>query len=61
MRRSKKHVKLAGTFPAELHQPIRYPIAVTTQGDANARAFAQFVSSKQATAIFERYGFAIVR
>jgi len=59
--RIEKNVKLVGTFPAELHPPIRYPIAVTTQGDASARGFVEFVSSKESTAIFEKYGFAIVR
>lgn len=56
-----KNVRLAGTFPSDLHKPIRYPIAMTAHGDANARGFVEFVSSKEATAIFEKYGFAIVR
>lgn len=56
-----KNVKLAGTFPSALHAPIRYPIAVTARGDAHARRFASFVSSKDAIAIFEKYGFSIVR
>lgn len=56
-----KDVKLAGIFPAELHQPIRYPIAVTSQGGANAHRFAAFVSSPAAIAIFQKYGFEIVQ
>lgn len=58
--RVEKNVRLAGTFPTELHQPIRYLIAVTAQGNAHARRFVEFVVSKEATAIFERYGFSIV-
>jgi molybdate transport system substrate-binding protein len=56
-----KKVKLVGTFPAETHPPIRYPIAVTAKGDANARRFVTFVSSKQASAIFEKYGFSLAQ
>lgn len=56
-----RRVKQVGTFPTDTHPPIRYPIAVTAKGDANARRFVTFVSSKQATAIFEKYGFALVQ
>lgn len=56
-----KKVKPVGTFPAETHPPIRYPVAVTAKGDANnARRFVTFVSGKQAVAIFEKYGFSMV-
>ena len=59
--RIEKRVKLAGTFPADAHPPIRYPIAVTAKGDANARRFVTFVSGRQAAAIFEKHGFALVQ
>jgi len=59
--KAEKRVKLVGTFPAETHPPIRYPISVTTKGDANARRFVTFVCSKQASAIFEKYGFSLAR
>ncbi|MEP7244066.1 MAG: molybdate ABC transporter substrate-binding protein [Gammaproteobacteria bacterium] len=52
-------VKLLDTFPENTHPPIRYPIALTTKADANARRFAMFVSSKPASAIFEKYGFSL--
>lgn len=56
-----KNVKLAGTFPSELHPPIRYPIAVTVKGNADAHRFVAFVSSQPALLTFEKHGFAIVR
>jgi len=52
-----KNVKLLDTFPEHTHAPIRYPIALTTKGSADAKRFAQYASSKQASAIFEKYGF----
>lgn len=56
-----KNVKLLDTFPENSHPPIRYPIAVTAKGGANARRFASFVASKPAAAIFEKYGFSLAR
>jgi molybdate transport system substrate-binding protein len=52
-------VKLLDTFPANTHPPIRYPIALTTKADANARRFAQYVTSKPASVVFEKYGFSL--
>jgi molybdate transport system substrate-binding protein len=54
-----KNVKLLDTFPESTHAPIRYPIALTAKGSADAKRFAQFVSSKSASAIFEKYGFSL--
>ena len=53
-------VKIIGTFPADSHHPIIYPIAVTKQGEKNADAiqFEQFIQkSTQAKVIFQKYGF----
>lgn len=55
-----KKVKVVGSFPADSHHPIIYPIALTIQGTKNndAVAFKQFVqSSPEAQAIFVKYGF----
>jgi molybdate transport system substrate-binding protein len=51
-------VAIAGTFPADSHQPIAYPFAVTRAGDTkDARALMTFLSGPAATAIFVKYGF----
>ena len=53
-------VKMIGTFPADSHHPIIYPIALTKQGEKNADAiqFEQFIQkSTQAKVIFQKYGF----
>jgi molybdate transport system substrate-binding protein len=55
-----KKVKLLDTFPASSHPPIRYPIALTTKGGANAERFVKYVSGKPAAATFEKLGFSIV-
>jgi molybdate transport system substrate-binding protein len=56
-----KQVRQAVTAPANLHSPIVYPVAVlkrTRRADA-AKAFVQFLSSNEAKAVFEKYGFGI--
>jgi molybdate transport system substrate-binding protein len=56
-----KNVKLLDTFPENTHPPILYPIALTAKASPDAARFAQFASSKQAAAIFEKYGFTRAR
>lgn len=53
-------VKIIGTFPANSHSPIVYPLALTRQGVQNKQAvqFEKFIQkSTQAKAIFQKYGF----
>ena len=55
-------VKIIGTFPANSHSPIAYPLALTKQGEKNKEAvqFEQFVEkSSQAKAVFKKYGFSL--
>ncbi len=53
-------VTIAGTFPADSHDPVAYPFAVTKSGDtADARAFLAFLEGPQARAVFVRYGFKV--
>ncbi len=55
-----KKVKMVGAFPANLHSPIIYPIALTIQGQKNKDAvkFAQFIKANgQAKQVFFQYGF----
>jgi molybdate transport system substrate-binding protein len=50
-------VKIVGTFPAESHPPIIYPVAATTTAKAEAADYLAFLRSSVAKAIFEKYGF----
>ena len=55
-----KAVMIAGTFPADRHDPISYPFAVTKAGDtAEARALLTFLAGPQARAVFEQRGFKV--
>jgi molybdate transport system substrate-binding protein len=50
-------VKIIGTFPADSHPPIIYPVAATTSAGPQAADYLAFLRSQEAKAIFERYGF----
>lgn len=51
-------VVVAATFPADSHDPIVYPFAVTTGGDsAEARALLTFLAGPGALAVFAGHGF----
>lgn len=56
--RASKAVRVVGAFPPASHKPITYPIArLSTSADPQAEAFRRFLLSRQAHAIFTRYGF----
>jgi molybdate transport system substrate-binding protein len=50
-------VKIVGTFPADSHPPIIYPVAATTSAGSGAAAYLAFLRSSAAKTIFEKYGF----
>ena len=50
-------VKSVGTFPADSHPPIIYPVAATTTAKPEAAEYLAFLRSSSAKAIFEKYGF----
>jgi molybdate transport system substrate-binding protein len=50
-------VKIVGTFPADSHPPIIYPVAATTSAGAGASGYLAFLHSQAAKTIFEKYGF----
>ena len=50
-------VKIVGTFPAESHPPIIYPVAATTSAGASAAGYLAFLHTQAAKTIFEKYGF----
>ncbi len=52
------NVSIAGIFPADSHDPITYPFAVTKVGDTpDARSLLDFIASPQGHEIFNRFGF----
>lgn len=53
-------VKVIGTFPANSHPAIVYPVAATTSAGPQAADYLTFLHSPEATAIFERYGFTLL-
>lgn len=50
-------VRIVGAFPAESHAPIVYPMALTKSAGPLATAFAAFLQSPAARAIFAEHGF----
>ena len=58
--RVEKKVRVVDTFPESSHPPIVYPVATAANPQAGARAFVQFLSSKQAAAVFKKYGFTVL-
>ncbi|MCA1441308.1 molybdate ABC transporter substrate-binding protein [Ensifer sp. IC4062] len=54
-------VKVVGTFPADSHPPIIYPIAITADSrSADAAAYIEFLKSAKAAALFEAQGFTVL-
>jgi len=55
---SSTKVAIAGTFPADSHEPISYPFAITRSGDtALARDLLGFMASSEGRDIFTKFGF----
>lgn len=55
------NVVVVGTFPAETHPKIVYPLAVTAaSAHPAAEAFATFIASSKARGHFEKQGFSIL-
>jgi molybdate transport system substrate-binding protein len=55
-----KAAMIAGIFPADSHDPVSYPFAVTKTGDdAEARALMNFLSGPVAHAVFQQRGFKV--
>jgi molybdate transport system substrate-binding protein len=50
-------VKIVGTFPADSHPPIIYPVAATTTAKPEAAAYLDYLKSSAAKAVLEKYGF----
>jgi molybdate transport system substrate-binding protein len=55
-----KAVMIAGVFPADSHDPVSYPFAVTKAGDtAEARALLTFLAGPKAREVFVKRGFKV--
>ncbi|WP_439359030.1 molybdate ABC transporter substrate-binding protein [Bradyrhizobium sp. DASA03007] len=50
-------VKIVGTFPADSHPPIVYPVAATTTAKGESSDYLAFLRSAAAKTILEKYGF----
>jgi len=50
-------VKVIGTFPADSHPPILYPVALTVGAKPESREFLNYLTSEKARGAFERAGF----
>ena len=50
-------VKIVGTFPADSHPSIIYPVAATATAKAQAADYLAFLRSSVAKTILEKYGF----
>src|SRR3954452_12531672 len=50
-------VKIVGTFPADSHPAIIYPVAATTTAKPQASDYLNFLRSTAAKNILEKYGF----
>ena len=53
-------VRIVGTFPADSHPAIIYPVAATATAKPEAASYLAFLRSSAAKAIFEKYGFAFL-
>src|SRR5262245_9593796 len=52
-----RSVKIIGTFPADSHPEIVYPVAATLTAKPEAVSYLAYLRSITAKAIFEQYGF----
>ena len=50
-------VKIVGTFPADSHPAIIYPVAATTTAKPETADYLAFLRSSAAKTILEKYGF----
>jgi molybdate transport system substrate-binding protein len=50
-------VKIVGTFPADSHPAIIYPVAATITAKPETADYLAFLRTSAAKAIFDKYGF----
>jgi molybdate transport system substrate-binding protein len=59
--KAENRVKVVDVFPANSYPPITYPIALTAGAGADAARFVAFLSSREGSEIFRKYGFQPLR
>ena len=55
-----KGVRVVDTFPADTHEPIVYPIALTKSAKSEAAGFVAYLSGPQGRDIFVKHGFTVL-
>ena len=55
-----KGVRVVDTFPANTHEPIVYPIALTKSSKSEAAGFVAYLSGPQGRDIFVKHGFTVL-
>jgi molybdate transport system substrate-binding protein len=55
-----KNVVIVGTFPENTHQAIIYPIGLVKKNTESMK-FYKFLQSSQATKVFKKYGFSVLK
>ncbi len=50
-------VKIVGTFPADTHPPIIYPVAAAATAKPEAKEYLEYLHSSTAKTVLEKYGF----
>lgn len=55
-----KGVRVVDTFPADTHEPIVYPIALTQSTKSQAAGFVAYLSGPQGHDIFVKHGFMVL-
>lgn len=53
-------VRIVGTFPADSHRPIVYPMALTMTASPDTLAFGAYLRGPAARALFEAQGFIVL-
>lgn len=58
--KASKGVSVVATFPADLHAPIEYPLALCKDAPTSAADFVTFLRSPQIRQLFEDAGFRVI-
>jgi molybdate transport system substrate-binding protein len=53
-------VKIVGVFPEDSHPLIIYPVAMTKDAKPDAAQYLAFLTTPEAKAVFQRYGFRVL-
>src|SRR5262245_574226 len=59
--RIEKRVRLVGLFPENSHPRITYPMALTNGAIPDTARFAEYLRGDASRAVFERFGFIVLR